>query len=163
MTATLTKWPVNTPESLGSFYGRIYLGDDGLPTETWKGTFLTQIRTPFPMRLPWVKEALVTRITCHREVAPSLHRILGAMLKHFGDAKAIAEAEYDLFSGCYAYRPVAGSNKLSLHAYGAAIQLGPMRAPKRVPTEDDGAVDTIFDDEGWTWLGMGEGWGAIKV
>ena len=163
MTQTITQWPMNTPEALGSFYGRIYLGDNGLPTEQWEATFLTQIRSPFPLRLPWTKEALVTRITCHREVAPSLHRVLGNILRHFENGKAISEAEYDLFGGCYAYRPVAGSNKLSLHSYGAAIQLGPMRAPKRVETDDDIAVDKIFNDEGWAWLGMGEGWGAINI
>ena len=158
-----TNWPTNTPESLGAFYGRIYLGDDGLPTESWKGTFLTQIHSPFRMRLPWAHEASVTKITCHREVARSLHRVLGKILDHFGDAEAVKAADYDLFGGCYAYRPVAGSNKLSLHAYGAAIQLGPMRAPKRVPTEDDRAIDKIFNEEGWAFLGMSEGWAAIRT
>ena len=104
----------------------------------------------------------MSRITCHKEVARSLHRIFGEILVHFGTYEAMRAADYDYFAGCYDFRAVCGSHKLSMHAYGAAILLGPLRHPKRTLTEHDQAVDAIFEAEGWKWLGMSEGWGAIS-
>lgn len=183
--STLTAWP-DTPEAIAGFYGRIRLGDDGLPADQWRHTYLTQINSPFPLRLPWERSTRLWKITCHKEVASSLHRILNNIQDYFvsldasdkanpddeigkvADAfvlrtpeEAIRAHEYDLFGGCYSYRQVSGSNRLSMHAYGAAIVLGPLRTPKRPPTKHDNAVDTIFQEEGWVWLGQGEGWGAL--
>ncbi len=157
---TLTAFPPGTKDALESFYGRFVLGPDGLPSSQWEGTFLTQIKTPFPLRLAWDNYSVLNQITCHKEVAGSLHRVLGEILNRL---ESIPASGYDLFAGCYAYRAACGSHKLSFHAYGAAIQLGPLRAPKRIATEADGIVDRIFEDEGWAWLGIAEGWGAVTL
>jgi hypothetical protein len=59
-----------------------------------------------------------------------------------------------LFGGAYAYRTVRGSTRLSLHAYGAAIDLDPVRNPlhqawKPLRMMDLGVVET-FEAAGWT-------------
>ena len=160
---TLTKWPTNKPAELHSFFGKFQLGDDGRPTTGWETTFLTQISTPFRVRLAWCPDVSINRITCHREVTSSLHRILGEILNHFGSPEEVKKAGYDLLGGAYQFRTACGSHKLSMHAYGAAIQLGPLRHPKHERTDADEAVDKIFSDEGWSWLGAAEGWGAIDL
>lgn len=147
-------WPA--PDALASFFGRIELDHDGLPTNRWESNHLTQIALPFPMRLAWETAAVVRRITCHREVAPSLSRIFAAILAHYGSVEAVRAAGLDLYGGCYNYRPVRGSNTLSLHAYGAAIDLDPdhnamntQGARGKMPQ----AVVDIFKAEGWAWGG----------
>ena len=158
---TLTAWPANNPSEIHSFYGKFQLGNDGRPTPGWEETFLAQITTPFRLRLAWSDDVTINRVTCHKEVVNSLHRIFGELLNYFETPEAISKAGYDVFGGAYEFRLACASNKLSMHAYGAAIRLGRVRSPKYVPSEDDEKVDLIFEAEGWRWLGISEGWGAL--
>ena len=155
ITLTVPVWP--EPNALASFFGRIELGPDGCPTDRWESTHLTQITLPYPMRLAWETEAVVRRITCHREVAASLSRVFTKILAHYGGSpEAVRAAGMDLYGGCYNYRPVRGSNSLSLHAYGAAIDLDPdhnamnTKGGKGVMPQ---AVIDLFKAEGWAWGG----------
>jgi len=63
----------------------------------------------------------------------------------------------DLFGGCYQYRRIGGSAKLSTHAWGAGIDLDPDFNPRYHPwnpkTGIPNAVIEAFMAEGWTWGG----------
>lgn len=158
---TKTKWPKNDPQELAAFFGRIELNAEGKPTEVWQNTFLTQINTPFPMRSAAMPDCIVKKITCHREVAASLQRVLGAIWSHYGqDLETVQMAEMDLLGNCYVWRNIGGSHRLSMHAYGAAIELGPIRT--RHNGEAVAPVDMIFESEGWTWTNNNEGWVAVE-
>lgn len=163
MTATITEWPKNQIDQLQSFYGKLQLGPDGRPTQGWETSFLNQISTPYRLKLAWNQTITINKLTCHREVTPSLHRILGEILTYFETPEAVSEAKYDVFAGCYEFRSACASHKLSMHAYGAAILLGPLHSPRYQPNEHDKAVAGIFEAEGWAWLGAAEGYGAIRL
>ncbi len=148
-------WP--TADRLPAFYGRVELGDDGQPTERWQDNHLTHIVLPYPMRLAWDPGVIVRRMVCHREVATSLTGILINVLAHYkNDPALVRTAGLDLFGGCYNYRPIRGSSQLSLHAYGAAIDLdpdhNPMNAHQGRGTMPP-AVIAMFKAEGWFWGG----------
>ena len=76
-------------------------------------------------------------------------------------AHEIAYYQLDQIGGCYNFRPVRGGSKLSMHAYGAAIDLAPQLNPmgatydhrphvRMMPEK----VIKIFTDEMWAWGGQ---------
>lgn len=150
----MNDWPKYT--ELEEFYGKFRLGTDGYPTESWKKEFLTRIKPSYPMVLAWDITKQVKTITCHKRVAESLNRILQQIADKFYGK--YAESRVNLFGGVYEFRRVSGSAKLSLHAYGAAIDLDPERNGRGRPY--DGGVEMIspvvvdiFRSEGWKWGG----------
>lgn len=151
-------WPVDTTPTLQAFYGTHVLGADGTPTTAWVQKYLTRIVLPYPMVLAWDHRVRITRLTCHRLVAPSLRRILGGILDHYGSQAGVRRARMHLFGGAYNYRRLTGAVRLSVHAWGAAIDLDPEYNPLgRAWRADAGMMPTqvvqLFEAEGWRWGG----------
>ena len=153
----MKQWPKPDLASLRNFYGKHELGLDGLPTESWQSRHLTQITPPYPMVLAWQTEQAIRKITCHREVSASLGNILHKILEHYGSNEEVTRHGLHLYGGCYNYRAIRGSANLSMHAWGAAIDIDPSGNPMTskanthfsMPME----VVKIFKDEGWAWGG----------
>jgi hypothetical protein len=121
-------WPVEEPQALAAFYGAFQLRADGFPTAAWEAANLTTIVAPYPMVAAWDPTVAITRIRCHRLVAESLKGILKGILSHYGTIAAVRKARMHLYGGGYNFRRISGSPQLSLHAYGAAIDLDPDRS-----------------------------------
>jgi hypothetical protein len=155
----LPVWPKRADAE--SFYGTHTLGPDGLPTQEWQEDHLILMPVPFPLRLAWQPTTTVRRIRCHVKAAISLEHILHAILAHYGgDPEKVRAARMDLFGGCYEFRRARGGSQLSMHAWGAAIDLDPERNELGVPWKPGTgmmpqAVVEIFESAGWTW---GGGW-----
>jgi hypothetical protein len=111
---------------------------------------LTQIIPPYEMHMDDMK---ITKITCNIKVAASLRRIFNAIFEHYGkDSAKIHSVGLDAFDGVVNDRPVRGSSRRSMHAYGAAIDLDAEHNPLgshtwRMPD----AVVSIFKAESWLW------------
>lgn len=139
-------WPSADQASVTAFYGRP--GDE---------SNLVPFEFPYPT---YYGDKQVTRGRCHRKVKDSLLRILNDIGDRYGHAKAIMEEAED-YGGIYNYRPKRGSNSLSLHSWGIAIDLDaddnafrdswPMKAD--MPLE----IMECFAREGW--LAAGAFWG----
>lgn len=153
-------FPKSDQASLNAFYGKHDLDATGVPTKAWETQYLTIITTPYPMRLSWDTKKTVTRITCHVKVADSLQRVLKGILAHYGnDPKAVHAAGMDLFGGCYNFRLKRGGSTLSIHSWGAAIDLDPARNGLGVPYDASKGmmppeVVKIFTNAGWQWGGL---------
>lgn len=138
------RWPGPTQRELIAFYGQ-------------PGTGQTQIDLPFPMRLAWDTDTVVEKITCHERVAASLFVALRSILRIYGSLSALREDGLDLLGGCYNLRKMRDRDEWSLHAFGAAIDLDPIRNglstpwPKRATMPEP--VIRMFEAEGWTSLG----------
>jgi D-alanyl-D-alanine carboxypeptidase len=152
-------WPADTQTALNSFYSKHKLGQLGSPTAKWESTNLTLIQVPYPMALAWDTTVRVKKVRCHKLVAASLLRVLQGILAHYGgDPGEVQQARMDLFGGCYSFRRISGSGRLSTHAWGAGIDLDPDRNPLGKPhSEPEGmmplAVVSLFEAEGWRWGG----------
>ena len=155
-------WPRDDPAALAAFYGAFELKADGTPTMAWEAAHLVTLVPPFPMRVAWDPRVAITRIRCHKLVAESLRRVLQAILAHFGTRAAIRRAGMDLYGGAYNFRRISGAERLSVHAWGAAIDLDPGHNPLgrawasgcgMMPME----VVALFEAEGWVWGGRFKG------
>ncbi len=151
-------WPREDPAELEKFYGRIERGADGLPTAAWEAAHLVTIRPPYPMRAAWDLSLAIIGIRCHRLVAESLRETLKGILELYGAPAAVRYVRMDRFGGAYQYRRIAGSGRLSLHAYGAAIDLDPERNPLgKVWKQEAGMMPVhvveLFERAGWKWGG----------
>ena len=153
-----TPFPADTQMALEAFYGRHQLTADGRPTAAWERTHLATITLPYPLTLAWDLSVEVRRLTCHRLVAPSVTAILTSILNAFGSIEEIKRARMHLYGGCYNYRRIGGSSRLSTHAWGIGIDFDPDRNPMGKPyDETEGmmpmTVVEIFEAQGWKWGG----------
>jgi hypothetical protein len=151
-------WPTENRAELNAFYGKHQLRADGTPSAKWLKDHLTVIKAPYPMVASWDPTEVITRIQCHRLVADSLRRILTGILDHYGSIQSVRSARMHLYGGVYSFRRISGSANLSLHAFGAAIDLDPAHNPLGKAWRADAGmmpmeVVAIFDSEGWKWGG----------
>lgn len=104
-------------------------------------------------------ELKITRIAVHKKVAPVLDTIFQEIL-----AKVPAEtrkfAGLHHFGGAFNYRLMRGGSKLSMHAYGAAIDFDPVNnqlgdeTPRLADFPD---IIAIFKKYGAVWGGDWKG------
>ncbi len=143
-------WPFSTQDALREFYGEP--GDE---------RNLVPINFPFPM---YYGGQLVIKSRCHKKVADSLLRILKNLGNFEGGTREILEPVSD-FYGIYNFRNKRGGTRLSVHAWGAAIDLDaddntfkdcwPIKAD--MPFE----IMEEFAKEGWTSAGAFWGYDAM--
>jgi hypothetical protein len=154
----MSNWPADDGPALEAYYGTHELGPDGLPTPAWLRANLTTLDLPYSMVPSWLLHKSIRRIRCHRLVAESLLRVFERILAHYGTEQRLRKSRMHMYGGAYNYRQIAGSKRLSAHAYGAAIDLDPEGNPLGVPWRADSpmmpeAVVAIFEAEGWKWGG----------
>lgn len=147
-----TRWPTHEdPASMNAFYGNPDPHGTGEADPHWEITNLVYILPRYPMVLAWDKTKPVTRIRCHERVAKSLTCALDEIAKYGNET--IWSHGLHLYGGAYMFRPMRGSAKLSIHSWGAAIDLNP--GQNALGTHGDMpqfAIDA-FAAEGWTWGG----------
>lgn len=141
-----------------AFYGDPDPDHNGTPDRVWEMEALERFSPPYRMVLAWDTTKRLNSITVHKKCASSLFRILSRIAEHFGSEQAIEANGMHLFGGAYNFRTMRGATKLSMHAYGCAIDLDPEANPlgrryKEAAGMMPRAVVDIFKSEGWTWGG----------
>lgn len=155
-------WPKPDPKELCDFYGQTWrISSHGVEFDPlFERAHIIRIPTPYDM---WMGDAKITKIAVNKKCAESLSRILVKISK---ETNAIERKEFglDQYGGGFNQRPMRRTNgrltvnKISLHAYGAAIDLaralnplGAFYAPekKMMPWQ----IIEIFKNEGWKWGG----------
>lgn len=154
----MTEWPSQSPAAMNDYYGNPDANRDGRADPAWMTGNLVRVKPPYRMRWSWGGD--VATITVHKRCAESLLRALDGIARHFGSQEAIERARMHLCGGAFNFRLKRGGTSLSIHSWGAAIDLDPERNPMgRRYGEGRGmipmAVVEIFAREGWEW---GGGW-----
>jgi hypothetical protein len=154
----MNAWPNQDRAALCAFYGDPDANGDGLPDRQWEATNLTLIKPPYRLVLAWNVDQSVSVIRCHKKVAESLAAVLDAIGRHYGSQSAIEAARLHLYGGAYMFRLMRGAHQLSIHSWGAAIDLDPARNAFGRKWDDAAgmmphAVQDIFAAEGWVWGG----------
>lgn len=152
----MTTWPKQS--EMSAFYGNPDTNRDGQADRAWESANLIRITPAYRLVLAWDTSRSVSSILVHKKCADSLSRVFAAILAHYKTQAAIDAARMHLFGGVYNFRLMRGGSSLSIHSWGAAIDLDPERnglGVKRVEGKGQMPMEVvrIFEAEGWVWGG----------
>ena len=142
-------WPKQS--ECDAYYGNPR-GRDGTMSQSWYQANMTKVIPPFRVTFGG---QLVKAVGIHKKCADSLGRIFKATWDKIGRDQAVADRiGISIFSGSYNYRPIRGSNRLSMHAYGCATDWDAARNQLGDKTPFfgfDHPLVVAHLDEGWIW------------
>jgi len=146
-------WP--NQSNVDSFYGNPR-GNDGGPSAAWEEANLTRLVPPWPLVTAW-DGTPVKSIRIHRLCAESLRITLEAIWMAAGqNERVIKNWGMHLYGGGYSFRLMRGSNRLSMHSWGCAVDFDPERNKFGDTTPNFAncpAVLDAFAAEKWIWGG----------
>lgn len=120
----------------------------------WEAANLVDVTCPWALDM---SGAAVHTIKIHRKCAASLGRVLDYVWEQCGkDQAQINALHYNLYSGSFNNRNIAGSSQKSMHAYGAAIDWDDAENQQHSTRHlftDDSLLIKAFKAEGWIWGG----------
>lgn len=79
---------------------------------------------PFPFPLAWDQSQRVSRFSCHELLAEPMTAVFAEAARHYGEDE-FRRLRLDQFGGCFNHRPVRGGSSLSIHSWGAAVDVDP--------------------------------------
>jgi len=149
-------WPLDNPAALETFFGK-------------KATNLTSLELPYPMKLSFPPFTEVKKITCHKLVKDSLHRVLSRVKATYGTGE-ISRLRLDVFGGCFNDRPIRGGTRPSTHAWGIALDFDPDNNQLRWGRDRASFARPeyvrwweIWEAEGWVSLGRARNFDWMHV
>jgi hypothetical protein len=152
--ATPPRWPLQ--RDCDAFYGNPR-GGCGNPSQSWEIGCLTRLKAPYAV---YYDGRPVPYILINRKCADSFRRVLDKIWLAAGKDQSVVDRwGASTFAGSYVYRTKRGGVTLSMHAYGCAIDLDPVRNGFRNPHPHFGQGDAhkvveAFQSEGWEWGGQ---------
>lgn len=154
------KWPTQAEVlSNKSIYGDPRGPDRTRMSLKWERENIVRIKPPFRMTYAGKK---VASIRVHKHCAESLLRVLNGLLMRATAAAPknpqalLNKSGASIFGGVVMYRLMRGGNSLSIHSYGAAIDLDPARNGLGDSTPNFANYPWVieeFEKEGWLWGG----------
>jgi hypothetical protein len=149
-------WPLQS--ELDAFYGNPRGKNLDQPDTQWVTENIVRVLPPFPMTYAGRP---ARTISIHKKCAESLSRVLFAVWDYSGRKQGILDQwGASVYGGGFNYRLMRGGTRLSVHSWGAAIDLDPERNGFHDTTPNFAnhpAVVKAFEDEGWTWGGRWSG------
>lgn len=133
-----------------NFYGDIreYVLPDGTLDPRWEAEKLDYAPLPFSIPLSWDHTRSVTRLKVHKKIVPVFQEVFRSIMYHDGE-QLIKD-----FGGTYAWRTQRGSShRISLHAFGAAIDLNVFTNLLGTTGDMPTLLIQIFESNGFQWGG----------
>lgn len=148
-------WPDQS--KLKEFYGNPDKNNDGVADSAWEISNIVKIIPPYPMVWSWSLEPVKT-LRVHKKCSESLLSILAEIGKKVNEQDR-RFYEIDRCGGVYNFRLMRGGSSLSVHSYGAAIDLSPVINGLGIPYSPKKKmmpfiVRDIFHSHGWKWGGL---------
>ena len=132
--------------AIRELYGdpRPFVREDGTVSPIWEARMVT-VPMPRPLPLGWDRKRFATRVRVNQAIAEEVDGLFKEL-----------EPEWhrlSTYDGGYTWRLTRGGSKLSMHAYGGALDFdAPWNRLGTEPTMDP-LVIRIFVRRGWTWGG----------
>lgn len=138
------RWPRQS--EVPAFYGAV-------------GKNQTRLALPYPMKLAWDRDTIVTSISLHVKVAESAGRAF-ARIAEIYSPEEIARHGFDIFSGSLNVRKMRGGSAYSMHSWGIAIDFDNQRNDLHwgrdrayLARPECAAFLDAWEAEGWVSLG----------
>jgi hypothetical protein len=146
-------FPHEDSVSLDKFYGNPR-GRNGRVSSTWYKNHIVNWKPPYPIFYSDGHQPM-RMLLVHKLCVPAFDGAFTEVLNHFGP-DAIKEKHLDICGGTYNYRNMRGGSRLSVHAYGIAIDMDPENNPFPHRWTEDG-IDLdfvkIMEKHGFWWRG----------
>lgn len=126
---------------------RRYVGSDGMHLPAWEQDQLSFATLAFPIRLSWDQSITVTKIRCHKLLAPTFEFVFQEMVRK--DFARFVKT----YGGCFNYRPQRSATKLSTHSWGIAIDLNPESNEQGTMGNMNPGIIKLFEAAGFEWGG----------
>ncbi|MCL6542070.1 MAG: M15 family metallopeptidase [Roseiflexus sp.] len=146
---TFPKTPNGYEEMINQFGNiRNYMFEDGtLDSVRWETEYLDFCNLPFSMKLAWNNSYSVKRFRCHKLLVNLFEYIFSQIYL------CSLEDSCKYFGGCYHFRAMKNSKKLSTHCWGIAIDLNPETNLLGSKGDMNPEIVKIFEDNGFVWGG----------
>lgn len=135
-----------------AYYGDPDIDGDFVIDPGWKEKHLTVFNLPYPLRLSWRPETLVSRVTAHRLVGDAMMDALVEIGDYRGGAY-LEQNQYNYFGGIFNPRMKRGIGQLSTHTWGIAIDINPHLGPLGKPSQMPEFIVNAFVRRGFVWGG----------
>jgi hypothetical protein len=139
----------NGLQEIKDYYGdpNPYLRHDGTIHPSWERFTLDYVYLPEPLPLGWDRSIVVHRVRVHVKLTAILDAIFNEIMRENLWGKLVT------FDGSYAWRPSRGSQKLSTHSWGIALDLNAGTNPLGSEGDMDPRIVDVFENKGWEWGG----------
>lgn len=147
-------WPnEHNPFEMNNFYGNCNGG--GVVDQNWYARNMVKVIPPFQM--VYSGGGLIHSLMFHRKCAAEFAEALQNIKNFYGSQEAIEAARAHITGGSFCFRLMRGSHsKLSVHSWGAAIDIDPARNPFPAqwrPGMISKNTVKCFTDAGLVWRG----------
>lgn len=116
------------------------------------------VKLPVAMRIAWNTNQTIKAFPCHSKVVVPMTTIFEETVKHYGE-KEWRELGLDLFGGCYNPRKMRGGNSWSMHAWGIAVDIDPIRNQLNMGRDVAELAKPVYDP----FWNIVEGQGALSL
>lgn len=123
-----------------------YVRDDGTPGPFWEMR-MVKVEMPGPLPLGWRLSSIVRTVRVNQAIAEEVQNVFRALKDRSLWDHVVT------FDGAYCWRAQRGSDKLSMHAYGAALDFNAKTNQLGTKGDMDPGVIEVFSSLGWTWGG----------
>lgn len=98
------------------------------------GTYLVKVTLPYTMRIAWDLKTEIKTTKVHKVISKQFVNAFNEVLQYYGISK-IRELGLDIYGGCFEFRLMRNSNKLSRHSWGICFDITLMIGLKVNPTK----------------------------
>jgi len=136
-------------EQIIKTFGNIhrYVTADGTLKPSWEAEHLGRVKLPFAIPLSWDRARYVTRLYCHIKLKDVFRAVFDEIAANDLSNKIIS------YGGCFNYRVIRNSSKLSTHSWGIAIDLNPETNRTGTPGDMEPQIVAVFKQYGFKWGG----------
>lgn len=124
-----------------------HVAADGTLKASFEVAHMGRTLLPFAIPLSWAPDKKVKRLYCHKK----LGRVFKAVFDEIVEKKLTATIAS--FGGCFNYRLMRRSHKLSTHSWGIAIDLNVKTNQMGTRGDMDPRIVEIFKWHGFIWGG----------
>lgn len=153
----VNSWPMQSEAAMNEYYGNPR-GRNGLASPTWEKQNLVLAKAPYVLTYAG-KPVAGARV--HKRCKAAFEAVFEAIWDAAGrDQHVVNEWGASIYAGAYNFRLMRGGSRLSIHSWGAAIDLDPVRnAFHDVTPHFTGNSQTVkaFEAQGATWGGRWHG------
>lgn len=143
----------NGIRQVNGYYGNPDLDGNFELDLNWAQENLKRYRFPFPMKLSWRPDELVTFFKAHYKVGDIMVDALREILA-YRDLDYLRDNGFDHYGGVFNFRYKRGGTELSMHSYAIAIDINPHLAPMGGnPFGQPDFIIEAFEKRGFIWGG----------